>query len=128
MAGQLRQKHVWWDQRFYHWQQEKNWIAAHAHSVQQLQSRVRSTIYLEHDWFFRGRLLIQDNEQVVNTVEKMEKEAKQIKDEMFRICWSMRGGITLDQAMQLSYQDRESIAELIKNNLETTKKSGLPYF
>lgn len=40
----------------------------------------------------------------------------------------MRGGITLDQAMQLSYRDRESIAELIKNNLETTKKSGLPYF
>jgi hypothetical protein len=65
---------------------------------------------------------------VVNTVEKMEKEAKQIKDEMFRICWSMRGGITLDQAMQLSYSDRESIAELIKSNLETTKKSGLPYF
>jgi hypothetical protein len=65
---------------------------------------------------------------VVNTVDKMEKEAKQIKDEMFRICWSMRGGITLDQAMQLSYSDRESIAELIKNNLETTKKSGLPYF
>jgi hypothetical protein len=58
----------------------------------------------------------------------MEKEAKQIKDEMFRICWSMRGCITLDQAMQLSYSDRESIAELIKNNLETTKKSGLPYF
>ena len=65
---------------------------------------------------------------MVNTVDKMEKEAKQIKDEMFRICWSMRGGITLDQAMQLSYSDRESIAELIKNNLETTKKSGLPYF
>jgi hypothetical protein len=61
-------------------------------------------------------------------VEKMEKEAKQIKNEMFRICWSMRGGITLDQAMQLSYQDRENIAELIKDNLETTKKSGLPYF
>jgi len=40
----------------------------------------------------------------------------------------MRGGITLDQAMQLSYSDRESIAELIKSNLETTKKSGLPYF
>lgn len=58
----------------------------------------------------------------------MEKEAKQIKDEMFRICWSMRGGITLDQAMQLSFRDRESIAELVKSNLETTKKSGLPYF
>lgn len=40
----------------------------------------------------------------------------------------MRGGITIEQAMQLGYRDRESIAELIKSNLETTKKSGLPYF
>ena len=93
-----------------------------------MQSRVRTTIYVEYDWFFRGRLLIQDNDQVVATIDKMEKEAKQIRNEMFRICWSMRGGITLDQAMQLSYQDRENIAELIKDNLETTKKSGLPYF
>lgn len=61
-------------------------------------------------------------------MKKLEQEAKQIRDEMFRICWSMRGGITIDQAMQLSYRDRESIAELIKSNLETTKKSGLPYF
>lgn len=58
----------------------------------------------------------------------MEREAKQIKQEIFRICWSMRGGITLEQAMQLGFQDRVAIADLIKENLETTKKSGLPYF
>ena len=65
---------------------------------------------------------------MVATVEKMEKEAKQIKHEVFRICWSMRGGITLEQAMQLGYQDREAIAEIIKENMDITKKSGLNYF
>lgn len=65
---------------------------------------------------------------MVASIERLEQEAKQIKDEMFKVCWHMRGGITIDQAMQLSYRDRESIAELIKNNLETTKKSGLPFF
>jgi hypothetical protein len=33
-----------------------------------------------------------------------------------------------DQAMALSFDDRKTINELIKENLETTKKSGLPFF
>ncbi len=40
----------------------------------------------------------------------------------------MRGGITLDEAFTLSVEDREIIADIIKDNLETTKKSGLPFF
>ena len=40
----------------------------------------------------------------------------------------MRGGLTYDQAMALSFGDREVIGNLIKENLETTKKSGLPFF
>ena len=40
----------------------------------------------------------------------------------------MRGGLTYNEAMGLSYTERQSIGELIKDNLETTKKSGLPYF
>jgi hypothetical protein len=40
----------------------------------------------------------------------------------------MRGGITLDDAFALSVEDREIISEIIKDNLETTKKSGLPFF
>jgi hypothetical protein len=58
----------------------------------------------------------------------MEKEAKKIKSEMLRMCWSMRGGITYNEAMQLSYQDRELIGGIIKENLDTTKKTGLNYF
>jgi hypothetical protein len=40
----------------------------------------------------------------------------------------MRGGITYDEAMQLGQVERDIINELVKENLETTKKSGLPFF
>lgn len=40
----------------------------------------------------------------------------------------MRGGITLDEGFALTYEDKEIIGELVKENLETTKKSGLPFF
>lgn len=40
----------------------------------------------------------------------------------------MRGSISYDEAMQLSFAEREEIGKLINDNLETTKKTGLPYF
>jgi len=58
----------------------------------------------------------------------MEKETKGIKDEALRLSWNMRGGLSYNEAMALSPDERESITKIIKDNLETTKKSGLPYF
>jgi hypothetical protein len=40
----------------------------------------------------------------------------------------MRGGVTYDEAMNMSSQERKIINDIIKENLETTKKSGLPFF
>ena len=40
----------------------------------------------------------------------------------------MRGGVTYDDAMLLDINERKIINNIIKDNLETTKKSGLPFF
>lgn len=58
----------------------------------------------------------------------MDKEVVVIRREALQMSWFMRGGITYDQALQLSVSERNLISELIKENLETTKKSGLPFF
>jgi hypothetical protein len=58
----------------------------------------------------------------------MEKDCQAIRQEALKISWFMRGGLTYDQTMALGIQERELINELIKDNLETTKKSGLPFF
>ena len=58
----------------------------------------------------------------------MEKETKEIRQEAIKMAWYMRGGLTYEQAMSLSATERKIIGELIKDNLETTKKSGLPFF
>jgi hypothetical protein len=58
----------------------------------------------------------------------MEKETKEIRQEAIKMSWYMRGGMTYDQAMNLSAEERKLIGDLIKDNLETTKKSGLPFF
>ena len=40
----------------------------------------------------------------------------------------MRGGINYNDAMMLGMEDRRIINEIIKDNLETTKKSGMPFY
>jgi len=40
----------------------------------------------------------------------------------------MRGGLSYSEASALSPTEREIIAQLVKDNVETTKKSGQPFF
>lgn len=40
----------------------------------------------------------------------------------------MRGSVSVDDIYQMSYEDREMIGRIVKENLDTTKKSGLPFF
>jgi hypothetical protein len=40
----------------------------------------------------------------------------------------MRGGLTYEEALNLSWTEREIVSDLVKENLETTKKTGLPHF
>jgi hypothetical protein len=61
-------------------------------------------------------------------VDQMEKESNSIRQEALQMTWYMRGGVSYDQALQLSVTERQLIGKLIKENLETTKKSGLPFF
>ena len=57
----------------------------------------------------------------------MEKESKALKEEVLKICWFMRGGISYSEGMQLSSEERKIISDIINDNLETTKKTGLPF-
>ena len=58
----------------------------------------------------------------------MEKESNDIRQEALKMAWYMRGGLTYEQAMTLGVSERKLINIIIKENLETTKKSGLPFF
>lgn len=60
-------------------------------------------------------------------MQQLEKEAKEMKRDLLKICWYMRG-MSYSEAAMLSYEERSIIGEIIKDNLETTKKSGLPFF
>ena len=68
------------------------------------------------------------NEEILDLIDKMERDSKAIKDNILRICWYMRGSISYNDGMLLGQQDIELINKIIKDNLETTQKSKLPFF
>ncbi len=68
------------------------------------------------------------NEDIVTLLDQMEKETKAMRDDVLRICWYMRGSISYSDGMMLSRTDQILINKIIKDNMETTKKSGLPFF
>ena len=67
-------------------------------------------------------------DEVSKYVDQMEKETNNIRQEALKMSWFMRGGLTYDMAMALGPAERTLISKLIKENMETTKKSGLPFF
>ena len=60
--------------------------------------------------------------------DRLEAQSKALKDEALRLCWYMRGGLSYSDAMLLSIEERKIIGQIIKDNLETSKKSGMPFF
>lgn len=65
--------------------------------------------------------------EILQLSDKMDKEAREIKKDVLKMCWYMRG-LSYAEGMNLSYEEREIIGEIIKDNLETTKKTGLNFF
>lgn len=72
--------------------------------------------------------MTQSAEEISDTVDRMEKEANDLKSQCLKMSWHMRGGSTYQDVLNMSFNERNMIAELIKSNLETTQKSKLPFF
>lgn|GEM_PF-1294549 len=61
-------------------------------------------------------------------LNNLEKEAMTIKDNALRLSWYMRGGVTYEDILNMSPHERETISKIVEDNLETTKKSQMPFF
>ena len=65
---------------------------------------------------------------IVKYLKDLESQSKNLKMELFRACWYMRGGVTLQEAYHMSPGERNIMSQLVKENMETAKKSGQPFF
>lgn len=65
---------------------------------------------------------------IISYLKNFDNEVKNLKLEIMKICWFMRGGMNWQEALNLSPDERTIVSQLVKENMETTKKSGQPFF
>ena len=66
--------------------------------------------------------------EIVSYLKDYDSQTKNLKLEIMKLCWFMRGGITWQEALELSPEGRSVATQLVKENMETTKKTGQPFF
>jgi hypothetical protein len=72
--------------------------------------------------------LILSNQDIETYVDQMEKDSTDFREQCLKMSWYMRGGATYEDVLQMSQTERQLVSNLIKDNLETTNKSRLPFF
>jgi len=73
-------------------------------------------------------LLRLDHAAAQKLFDTYEEDVNKIKKTALQLSWYMRGGATYEDILNMSTIERKAISTLIDENLETTKKSGLPFF
>jgi len=57
---------------------------------------------------------------------RLEDSIKNYKSQLYRLCWYMRGGVTIDNLLfDLSLEDIQLMNAIIQENIEITKKTGI---
>ena len=67
-------------------------------------------------------------DRILEEVKILENYTKEVKHEIFKLSWYMRGGLSFEEAWNLSIEDRNILRDIIKENYEITKESKLPHF
>ena len=73
-------------------------------------------------------MLAKSDSDIVTYLKDFDNEIKNLKLEILKVCWFMRGGVTWQEALNLSPDERAIVAGLVKENMDTTKKTGHPFF
>ena len=66
--------------------------------------------------------------EIIKYLKDMDADIKNLKHELLKICWFMRGGVTYQESLNMDVEERKIIGKIVKENLETTKKSGRDFF
>ena len=74
------------------------------------------------------RILTWPIEKILDEVKVLENNCKQIKYDISKMCWFMRGSVSITEAYEMSPEDRNIINGLIKENLETAKEIQQPFW
>ena len=87
------------------------------------------TIPIDLDFcrLFRQRLITASEDDVLEIIKSMGEETKTLTNDLLKMIWFMRGSISYSEAYSLTTYERQCISKIIEENLDITKKTGMPF-
>ena len=67
-------------------------------------------------------------EEMKKLGDDMWKEAMNLKFTAQKLSWYMRGGVSFTDIMNMSTEEFNNLNKIVEENLETTKKTKMPFF
>lgn len=67
-------------------------------------------------------------EEIEKLTDSMVKEIDDLDRNALKLSWYMRGGVSYSDIMNMTSKQVDALNSVIDENLETTKKSKLPFF
>lgn len=67
-------------------------------------------------------------EEIEKFTDSMVKEIDELDRNALKMSWYMRGGVSYSDIMNMTSKQIDALNSVIDENLETTKKSKLPFF
>jgi hypothetical protein len=61
-------------------------------------------------------------------LDELDEEVKSIKRNSLKFAWYMRGGVSYEDVLNMSDEERTMISKIVEENLEVTKKTSMPFF
>lgn len=71
--------------------------------------------------------MITPDSELDSLVKKYEQDVKNIKHQIYKISWYMRGGVSANDLFYNSdLDDLEILSDIVKENIETSKQTKMP--
>jgi hypothetical protein len=67
-------------------------------------------------------------DQIGKLTDSMVDDIKSIQLNSLKMVWYMRGGVSYTDVMNMSANELNAINQVVDDNMETTKKTKLPFF
>jgi hypothetical protein len=67
-------------------------------------------------------------EEIEKLTDSMVKEIDRLDRNALKMSWYMRGGVSYNDIMNMTNKQVDALNSIIDENLETTKKSKMPFF
>ena len=73
-------------------------------------------------------MLSQSDSDIIKTLTDMENSSKEIKHDLLKICWYMRGGVSYDEATAMSPQEQSALRKVAKTTgTQSVPNEGIGY-